>query len=210
MKTILRFGFILSFVGAIDCYSQVTVGPNNPTAAADGGGGTGGVPSWSVASGTPYSSDNTYATIVSQLKNKNTNYLHITGFGFALPAGSYIAGIKVEVEMYGTVAAGATNRENSVLLINSSGSRVGTDHSTAATLATADPNSYVTYGSTSDTWGGVLTYADINSASFGVALQYQSGSNNNTAGNYNFNVDHVRITVKYTPGFDAVANGHAR
>ena len=204
---ILGFAILCGIAALTPGYSQITTGPNNPSAAADGGGGSGGVPTWSVAGGDPYTSNNTYATIVSQLKSKNTNYLHITNFGFSIPVGSYIAGIKVEVEMYGTVPGGATDRENSILLINSSGSRVGTDHSTAATLATSDPNSYVTYGSSTDTWGGVLTYADINSSSFGVAIQYQSGSTTNTAGNYNFNVDHVRVTITYSSNFDALFDG---
>ncbi len=208
IKSVLYASFILSLAGAFNlCYSQVTTGPNNPALAADGGGGGGSTPTWSVASGDPYTSNNTYATIVSQIKNKNTNYLHITNLGFSIPVGSYISGIKVEVEMFGTVPGGATNRENSILLVNSAGTRVGTDHSTAATLATTDPNSYVTYGSSTDNWGGVLTYADVNSSNFGVAIQYQSGSTNNTAGNYNFNVDHVRVTITYSPTFDALIDG---
>lgn len=208
MNTLLRLSLLALLLGPFSqLFSQTTVGPNNPSAAADGGGGSGGTPNWSIASGTPYSSDNTYASIVSMNKSKNTNYLELSGFGFAVPAGSYIAGIKVEVEMFGTVPAGATNRENSIVLINGSGTRIGTDHSTSATLATADGNTYVTYGGSSDNWGGVITYADINSASFGVAIQYASGSVNNTAGNYNFNVDHVRVTITYATGYAAVANG---
>ncbi|CAN5469454.1 hypothetical protein BH09BAC3_BH09BAC3_37180 [soil metagenome] len=198
-------GVFLGF--ATRSFSQSTVGPNNPSTAADGGGGSGGVPNWNVAPGTPFSSDGTYATIVSMNKSKNTNYLHVSGFGFSIPVGSYVSGIKVEVEMFGTVPGAAINKENSILLLNASGSRVGTDRNTSATLATADPNSYVTYGGSTDNWGGALTYADINSPNFGVALQYQSGGVNNTAGNYNYNVDHVRVTITYAPGYDAVING---
>ena len=206
-SVVLGFAILFGIVGSLTLGHSQTTGPNNPSAAVDGGGGGGGVPTWSVASGDPYTSNNTYATIASQLKSKNTNYLHVTNFGFSIPAGSYIAGIKVEVEMYGTVPGAATNKENSILLINSSSARVGTDQSTAATLATSDPNSYVTYGGSTDNWGGVLTYADINSSNFGVAIQYQSGSTNNTAGNYNFKVDHVRITITYSPNFDALIDG---
>ena len=206
MKASLCFLFFFCLAGGFS-FSQTTIGPNNPSAAVDGGGGTGGVPIWNIASGTPYSSDNGYAFVVDQTKNKNTNYLHITGLGFAVPAGSYISGIKVEVEMYGTIPVGAINKESSILLINSAGTRVGTDHATLATIATADPNSYVTYGSSSDNWGGSLTYADVNSVNFGVAIQYLSGSLNDTAGNYDFYVDHVRVTVTYTTGYDATVNG---
>ena len=125
-SVVLGFAILFGIVGSLTLgYSQITTGPNNPSAAVDGGGGSGGVPTWSVASGDPYTSNNTYATIVSQIKSKNTNYLHVTNFGFSIPAGSYIVGIKVEVEMYGTVPGAATNRENSILLINSSSARVG-------------------------------------------------------------------------------------
>ncbi|MBK5279133.1 MAG: hypothetical protein JJE09_09755, partial [Bacteroidia bacterium] len=208
MKVGLFSLLFLVFVGGINfSFSQTTIGPNNPSAAVDGGGGSPATPAWTLGIGTPYTSNNGYASIVGQLKNKNTDYLHVTGFGFAIPVGSYISGIKVEIEMYGTIPVGANNSENSILLINSAGTRVGTDQATFATIGTADLNSYVTYGSSTDNWGGVLTYADINSASFGVALQYRSGNVNQTPGNYDFYVDHVRVTVTYAPGFDAMING---
>lgn len=188
-------------------HSQASTGPNSPSAAVNGGGGSGSVPAWTLGLGNPYTSNNGYAAVINQIKNKNTDYLHVTGFGFSIPAGSYVAGITVEVEMFGTVPTGASNSENSILLLNSAGARVGIDHSTFATLATTDLNTYVTYGSSSDNWGGVLTYADINSADFGVALQYRSGNINDTPGNYDFYVDHVRVTITYTAGFDAVIDG---
>jgi len=112
-----------------------------------------------------------------------SKYLIGTNYGFAIPTGSTIVGIKVEIEEstgpYGSV-------ENSVKIIKG-GTISGDDKSTGATLPTND--AYVTYGSSTDLWGLTWTAEDINLATFGVGFSAVGGI---------ASVDHIRITVYYT------------
>ena len=50
-SVVLGFAILCGIAALTPGYSQITTGPNNPSAAADGGGGSGGVPTWSVAGG---------------------------------------------------------------------------------------------------------------------------------------------------------------
>lgn len=120
-----------------------------------------------------------------------SDYLTATNFGFTIPAGATITGIKVDIERDDN--SGSSGLKDNEVKIIKANSITGTDHASNSTW----PNNaaYATYGSNSDLWGTTWTAADINSSQFGVALSVQrsSGSGNNDAF-----VDHIRITVYYT------------
>ena len=116
----------------------------------------------------------------------------------------------------------AATTENAVKLIKS-GVFQGANKSTAATIPSTD--TYVTYGSATDTWGLNLTATDINSSTFGVAFSVKGSVTSQylTATNFSFNVpsgslilgvkaeieqksdgntvsiDHIRVTVTHAP-----------
>lgn len=105
------------------------------------------------------------------------------------------------------------------------GTRSGSNLSSGAALPGAD--AYVTFGTSTQLWGLSWTDSDINASNFGVAIRCNIGSGFTTqylhATNFGFaipsgatidgivveveartsgapEVDHVRITVYYTPG----------
>lgn len=130
-----------------------------------------------------------------------TDYLHATNFGFSIPTGSTIDGIVVEIEKAFTTSGNDTGADNSVLIIKG-GSRTGTNKASGTNWGSTD--AYATYGTSTDLWGTTWTAADINSSDFGVALQAAASKSGGPDTN-NFYVDHVRITIHYTPSVISVA-----
>lgn len=124
-----------------------------------------------------------------------SDYLRATGFGFSIPVGATITGIKVEVKKcqqpwtYGIV-------EDLHVYAAKAGAVVGTDHAIPGSWPGV--NTYVTYGGAADMWGTTWTPAEINvnlPAGFGVLISAQETGGVNPAG---ARIDHVRITVYYT------------
>ncbi len=167
---------------------QATIGPNFPSANATVNFDNS---NWSNGTET-YSSNNTYCGINNNSFDNNnlSDRIHLTGFGFAIPSTATINGITVEIERF--MSQGSCRDEN-IQLINGSSSLVGDNKATATTWAGTDPNSYITYGGSTDDWNASLTAADLNSANFGVAIQARASSNNTRP-----RIDHVRISVTYT------------
>ncbi|MDD2765910.1 MAG: hypothetical protein PHE83_18255 [Opitutaceae bacterium] len=130
------------------------------------------------------SSDDTYSTsVVSLGQSKN---LEATGFGFAIPTGATIDGIKIEVEAKST-ATGFGN-DFTVWAINPASGLKGGAIIREATASDA----YYTFGGPTEKFGGTWTAANINSADFGCSVRfYDSGTGTHS-------VDHIRITVYYT------------
>ena len=115
-----------------------------------------------------------------------SNYLKATNFGFSIPTGSTIVGIKAEIEQSEEGPGNAT--ENSIKIVKG-GTISGDDQSTSATIPASD--TYTTYGGTTDLWGETWTAEDINLSTFGVVFSATGTSNS-------IYVDHIRITVYYT------------
>jgi len=134
-------------------------------------------------------SDNVYATAILLLAEV-TQYLKVTNFGFTIPIHSMIDGILVEVERNSTILNSIT--DNAVRLVLPSGSFGSTNKSAGATWPTAD--AYSSFGSASDKWGETLTPIDINDKNFGVVLSAAATLLAGTA-----QIDHIRITITYTP-----------
>lgn len=135
-------------------------------------------------------SENSYAT--TSLNDWNqSHYLVCTNYGFTLPAGSTINGIVVNVERSATGSQIQDLRMRAVR-----GGVIGaTDRSTATQYTTTD--TVEAHGGAADLWGAAWTVANINAANFGAAFAAQK--NGTAGGARTVNVDHMPITVYYTP-----------
>lgn len=172
--------------------STVVVGPNNPSAASSESG-SGGAVVWS-STGNVFASDDTRAT-ANMLAGEISQYLQVTGFGFAVPASSVIQGIVVEVEVRKTSGV----PQDWIIAIVKSGSPSGTSKSPANLIPSSD--TYLSYGTGSDLWGLTWTPGDINDSTFGVAWSTVAASGQAAV----VEVDHIRIKVFYGPD-EAVLN----
>jgi hypothetical protein len=184
-KTLLLLISILSI--ELFSYSQIA-GPLNGgtfTVVAIGGSSQ----SWTNA-GNVAASDNVYATFGSIASaNAYTDYLVVTNFGFAVPSGSTISGIMVEVERSD---ANFETIDNSVKIVKG-GVISGDEKAISAGYPTTD--TYQQYGNAGDLWGLTWTDADINASDFGVAISAKKI--NNPAGTAAGKIDNIRITVYY-------------
>lgn len=111
-----------------------------------------------------------------------SDYLRGTGFGFAVPGGSQIAGIRVEIK--GQQSSATLNSLRVQLM--KAGVQVGSAKEGGNLPLT---NSFVAFGSALDIWGTTWTPADINDPNFGVSIQAS------IAGTGTWKVDYVRITI---------------
>jgi hypothetical protein len=153
-----------------------------------GAGGTNGTgTAWSTP-GNVVSSNNVRAT-VTLAGNAQTQNLDATGFGFSIPAGSTIDGIRVEIERN---ASGSSIDDEDVYILKS-GAATGTDHASSTDWPTSDGTR--TYGGSTDLWGTTWTVAQINASNFGVRLKADS----DTSSSRTLGVDYVEIRVYYTP-----------
>ena len=144
-----------------------------------------------VAWGTPtqvYTSNNSYAQ-ASMGPEELSVWLRTTTYGFAIPAGSTIDGIKARFEKRAQTALQIKDWD--VKLVKA-GSEQGDDKGSAAWWTTTD--TYVVHGGAGDLWGLAWTPADINAGNFGVSI---SARNNDLSPRYAL-VDHVQIKVYYT------------
>src|SRR4051794_24578165 len=114
-------------------------GPNSPTAAINNPDT--GVDPWANPTNV-FASDDSRATAGSSFADV-TNLLEASGFGFAVPAGSSIAGVLVEVERSKTGLS--TVKDLKIQLIQS-GAQLGNDK---ADIVTGWPSAdaYASYGS---------------------------------------------------------------
>jgi hypothetical protein len=144
--------------------------------------------SWLLPENT-VSSDNSYSNFfsISGGVGSYTDYLVVTNFGFNIPAGVFIKGIRVEVERSDPNARTSDYRVRIV-----KGGVIGNADRSVGALPTAD--TYNTYGGMGDLWGETWSNTDINSANFGFAIALQrSVAGGNTAAR----IDHIRITILY-------------
>lgn len=160
-------------------------GPNNPaTTANDTSVGT---VAWSSPANAVSSDDLSASASIS---SSTSNYLNATNFGFSIPSGSTINGIKAEVERSGSATTALI--DNSVKIIKG-GLISGNEMASATSWPTAD--AYAAYGDSNNLWGLTWAVSDVNSSNFGLAVSARDpeGIIGATA-----NIDHIRITVYYT------------
>ena len=167
------------------CPPPGSVGPNSPTSGGSLAGP--GTVAWSGTANV-VSQDSVAATAVLNNSGGPSRYLTAQGFGLAVPALATITGIEVTVRRR---TSSGRLADAAVRLIRG-GTVEATDRATAADWGTTW--AAVTYGGASDLWGGAWTPAEVNAASFGVALAARhTGGGPDTA-----EVDHMTLTVHYT------------
>lgn len=142
-------------------------------------------------------SDNTRSSASVSLgifSSASTHYLLASGFGFSIPAFSYICGIKVEIEKSYQVLLGlfSSITDNSVKIVKG-GVVSGAERALGAWPSS---DAYSSYGGSTDLWGLTWTPADINNANFGVAISAKI-STGVASLSINALIDHIRITVYY-------------
>ncbi|MBI4305247.1 MAG: hypothetical protein HY678_02910, partial [Chloroflexi bacterium] len=153
---------------------------------ADAGGGSA---TWSNP-GNITGSDDSRAT--AAYPNPSNN-LDATNFGLSIPSGATINGVQVSIEKGTTVNSGATVTDTTVRLLKA-GAVVGDNKASGTAWPIADANA--TYGGSSDLWGTSWTAGDFTPSGFGVRI---SASQSGGDSSHTIAVDHVRITVYFTP-----------
>jgi hypothetical protein len=122
-----------------------------------------------------------------------SDFLDITGFAMAIPAGVTINGITVDSNCYRSGGTTGNVRDNTVQLIIG-GTATGNNKATATSWATGTTNIY-TFGGAADLWGLTPTVSQLNASNFGVRIAVRGAA---SGANRIANIDYVQITVTYT------------
>jgi hypothetical protein len=173
-----------------------SVGPQNPQSAASSGTGH----AWSNPTNV-FTSNNARASFTDS--GDGSQDLVVTNFDFSsIPSSAVINGILVSIEKSANVSDGGGGGER----INDSDIRLvvgGTAQGNNKALTSAanrwpltGSEAYTNYGGESDTWGLSLTSSQVKASNFGVLIK---AVGNIGEGSETGHVDHVRITVYYTP-----------
>lgn len=163
---------------------QSSTGPASPGTIAESGSGT----SWTSPGNVATSNDARATVTLSGAPIASSKVLHSTNFGFAIGAGAVIEGIKVEVEYTASFNDGSI----SMRLL-----KAGVEAGDYRYLGAVAAEAYVAAGSDTDLWGVTLLPADINAATFGIALTASADTGT-------FSIDHIRITIYSRAGAIAV------
>ena len=208
MKTHSPVIYKISITGAIIAssffplsVSATDAGPNFPgTVVSDASNG--GSYAWSNP-GNAQSNDGVCA--VSFADGRGTQYLKATNFGFSIPAGSTIDGIRVYVERRRLVPC-VNNGDGGSCNINDL--TISLIYGTGPTFSSNNPSAtswpgipgcngtVETYGSTSNLWGLSLLPSDISDVNFGIVIAAVNDAS--LVDGTNVNIDYVSITVTYS------------
>lgn len=143
--------------------------------------------------------DGVYADTGVMAKSEVSNYLKATNFGFAIPDGSTIQGIKVEIDRKeGNTQAAGGIKDSEVKIVKADGT-IGATNKANTTDFWPTTEAIAIYGSVSDLWGETWTTTDINDIDFGVVI---AGVNTKVSGGgatESAQVDFIRITITYGP-----------
>lgn len=113
-------------------------------------------------------------------------------FDFTIPTGATIDGIVVEIMRRNSAGAASDNRVQ--LATGTTFADLVGDNKADTALDWPTTEANKTYGSSSDTWNAGLTVSQINAVGFAVFLSVQAD-----AANTDIQVDHIKVTVHYTP-----------
>jgi hypothetical protein len=182
----------LSFLPCFNSFAQTSSGPRSGSVFTDNNAI--GVYSFSSVGNAAVPDDNNAsASALLTLLTGNTHYLETSGFGFAIPAGSGITGILVEVRKNATGINIFTSVSDNDVRLLKNGVVAGNSRAKSANWVST-PN-YYSYGGTNDLWGTTWTAADINAAGFGLA--FSAAIDGLAALLPGAHIDHVRITVYF-------------
>lgn len=119
-----------------------------------------------------------------------THYLKATNFGFAIPGGATIDGIKLEIKKRQNFGTPGIVTDSAVYVVKADATLGSTNKAEVPAWGAA--LAYSTYGGSADLWSESWTAADINDADFGFVIS-ASVSNN-----CSIEVDAFRVTIYYT------------
>lgn len=168
-----------------------TVGPRSPTTVTTENAGT--IP-WTNPGDAVTSND--VRAFSTPFTGQQTDYLQAVGFGFTLPVDAVINGIKVEIERRDAGFNVNVVVKDLEVLIVKGGVRQSEVNRADTVTSWPAADARATYGSETDLWGVGWTAADINAATFGVALRAVA-SGGVGGDSENPEVDHIRITVTH-------------
>jgi hypothetical protein len=167
-------------------YSAATTTPTAATSVLYPGTGAG--TSWTNPSYIGVD-DGNYATINAI---NVTSMLYGTNYGFNIPTGATINGIKVEIEVKSSSGGNSNFSTTTGHLTKDGTNPAGSTASSNWNLTTSDVI-YV-WGSASNLWGTTWTAEEINASGFGTYFSFSNSSGMIAT----FSVDFYRITVYYT------------
>jgi len=124
----------------------------------------------------------------------NSFLLKLSGFGLLIPAGATITGIEVEVNRRASQLDSDMTVRDDALRLTVGGTPVGADKKSFDFW----PTDFATkkYGAPADKWGLTPTPADLNGASFGVAIAAMQSSPEGASGFAEIRT--VSVTIHYT------------
>lgn len=136
--------------------------------------------------------DESYATFgnLPGTSDSHTDYLLVKDFGFQIPGGATINGIKVEVEC----ADPHSRTSDFSVRIVKKGSITGDEKAVGTPYPLIDE--YLSYGGSADLWGETWNYKYINENQFGVAIAARRNFNDEIT--TDGRVNDIRITVYYS------------
>ena len=170
-----------------------STGPIFPTTYATSGQGAG----WGNLVGVQYVDNSPAYVDLAQFPTCNnfmcyySNVASFSQFNFAIPGGSTITGI--QIDMLQRVSSPGGGIHDSVLVLSLNGIPVGNIY--------VNPNNWsdvptvYTYGGATDSWGSSWTAASINDPTFGFMFQVTNSSYNQPA-----SVDHLTMTIYFQTG----------
>jgi hypothetical protein len=139
------------------------------------------------------SDPNTNAS-ASQTAPYPTEYLKMTGFGFAIPVGAVIKGIEVKVKS-SMLGNGASITDGHLVTAGTIDTATNQTYQSMPYVVSGFTTTY-TLGNATDRWGAVLGYSTVNNTSFGVALR---GYIDAYPGDFTtLNISDVTMNVYYT------------
>lgn len=170
---------------------MTTAGPNLPSSGVNDNAV--GSTAWSNP-GNATTDDATYATTAGT-SGAQSNYLKVSGFGFAVPAGATLDGFTVDIRRKSSQNASLRYTYDAVVSLLIGGAVTGNNKGALTTKWTTT-DATATYGGAADKWGTTPTLAQVNASNFGVVLSVKNfGGTGATA-----SVNWIKVTVTYTVG----------
>lgn len=130
-----------------------------------------------------------------------TSVLKASGFDFSsIPDDAIIQGVTAITNAW---YANGTGSIDLMQLLDTGGSKVGTNLAATPVALTTTTTATQTWGSSSNLWGNTLTPAWVKDADFGVAIGCLS-----TAANTDVFVDYVTLNIEWHPAINAAAGSY--
>jgi len=166
----MRGFFVIAMVlfSSAHCFAQFSQGPFSPSNAYLSVVG-GSLASWQNLDSI-YVSDDERVSLTANLSTNGSysNFLVVDGFNFSIPLGVNTDGIQVDVERSD---GNGLSKDNIVRMVGASGNILTVDR--AKTAAWTATDTYLSYGSSSDTWGRTWVPYEINDPDYGFAISVQ-------------------------------------